>query len=119
INPPFSSLRLIDVLNTIVMSADRPIKFTVEEFAVVFSPKTPEPEHLQTRVFRLNPNTFDRMKAAHTNVPIPVGSVFNQISGINSVVRDYFEAAGVSLVAPKMIYFNDRTGMLMIKATLE
>jgi Zn-dependent protease with chaperone function len=119
IGPPLSNLRMIDVLNAVVMSADRPIKFTVEEFAVVFSARAPEPEHLQTRVFRLNPNTFDRMKAAHTNAPIPGGAVTNEMSVVNRVVRDYFEAAGVSLQAPKMIYFNERTGMLMIKATLE
>lgn len=119
ISPPLSNLRMIDVLNAMVMSADQRIKFTVEDSAVVFSARAPEPEHLQTRVFRLDPNTFDRMKAAHTNAPAPGGVVTNEASIVIRVVRDHFEAAGVSLVAPKMIFFNDRTGMLMVKATLE
>jgi general secretion pathway protein D len=38
---------------------------------------------------------------------------------VNIAVRDYFEAAGVSLLAPKMLYFNDRTGLLMVRATLD
>ncbi|HAV62908.1 MAG TPA: hypothetical protein DCY13_11150, partial [Verrucomicrobiales bacterium] len=37
---------------------DQQLKWTVEEYAVVFSPKTPEPERLFTRTFRVNPNTF-------------------------------------------------------------
>jgi Zn-dependent protease with chaperone function len=119
ISPPLSNLRMIDVLNAVVMSADQRIKFTVQDSAVVFSARAPEPEHLQTRVFRLNPNTFDRMKAAHTNAHIPSGAVTNDMSIVNRAVRNHFEAAGVSLLAPKMIYFNERTGLLMIKATLE
>ncbi|HAV62909.1 MAG TPA: hypothetical protein DCY13_11160 [Verrucomicrobiales bacterium] len=43
----------------------------------------------------------------------------NDMSIVNIAARDYFEAAGVNLLAPKMLYFNDRTGILMVKATLE
>ncbi|MBI1176030.1 hypothetical protein GC207_01170 [bacterium] len=41
------------------------------------------------------------------------------MSIVNIAARDYFEAAGVSLLAPKMLYFNDRTGILLVKATLD
>jgi Zn-dependent protease with chaperone function len=119
INPPMSDVRMIDVLNAVVRSAGEHVEFVVGQSAVVFRPKLPEQPALQTRVFRLNPNTFDRMKAAHTNAPAHSGAVTNEVSVVIRVVRDYFEAAGVSLVAPKMLFFNERTGMLMIKATLE
>jgi hypothetical protein len=42
INPPLSDVRLVDVLDAVVKVADRPIKYTVEDYAVVFSLKEPE-----------------------------------------------------------------------------
>jgi Zn-dependent protease with chaperone function len=119
INPPMSDVRMIDVLNAVVRSAGEHVEFVVEEFAVVFRPKLPAQSALQTRVFRLNPDTFEKGKlAAIASSPTPSGAVTNDMSVVNLVVRDFFEAAGVSLLAPKMIYFNERTGMLMVKATL-
>ncbi len=100
------------------------------------------PESLETRVFRVNPNTFyEGLKVvmtnalpttpARTNAPAPAPivqgpggggirflTVTNDMSVVNVAVRDYFEMAGVKFEPPKMIYFNDRTGMLMVKATL-
>ena len=58
ITPPLRDVRLADVLDAIIKVADKPIKFSVEEYAVVFSKKTPEPQQLFTRTFRVNPNTF-------------------------------------------------------------
>jgi tetratricopeptide (TPR) repeat protein len=58
IDPALRDIRLADVLDAIVKVADKPIKYSVEEYAVVFSKKTPEPQQLFTRTFRVNPNTF-------------------------------------------------------------
>src|SRR5438093_1427171 len=41
--PPLRDVRLLDVLNAIVKVADQPVKFSVEEFGVVFSPDTQSP----------------------------------------------------------------------------
>ena len=38
---------------------------------------------------------------------------------ITDVVRQFFTAAGVQLLPPKAIFFNDRSGQLMVRATLE
>lgn len=100
------------------------------------------PEHLETRVFRVNPNTFyEGLQGVFTNspattparasAPAPAPTVqasggggirfltTNDMSVVNVAVRDYFETVGVKFEPPKMIYFNERTGMLMVKATLE
>jgi type II secretory pathway component GspD/PulD (secretin)/tetratricopeptide (TPR) repeat protein len=56
--PNLSDVRLADVLDAIVMVADHPIKYTVTDFAIVFSSKGAETPQLFTRVFKVDPNTF-------------------------------------------------------------
>jgi general secretion pathway protein D len=58
INPPLTDVRLADVLDAIVKVADTPIKYSVEEYAVVFSLKGQDVAPLYTRTFRVDPNTF-------------------------------------------------------------
>jgi type II secretory pathway component GspD/PulD (secretin) len=53
-----SDVRLADVLDAIVLVADHPIKYSVEDYAIVFSARGPEPMQLETRTFKLDPNTF-------------------------------------------------------------
>jgi len=43
INPPLTDVRLVDVLDAVVKVADHPIKYTVEDYGVVFSPRGSEP----------------------------------------------------------------------------
>ncbi len=44
----------------------------------------------------------------------------NHMSGVNTAMLDYLKKeAGVELGAPSAMYYNDRTGMLMVKAPLE
>jgi tetratricopeptide (TPR) repeat protein len=56
--PSLSDVRLADVLDAIVMVADHPIKYTVTDFAIVFSSKGAESPQLFTRIFKVDPNTF-------------------------------------------------------------
>ena len=43
IHPPLTDVRLVDVLDAVVKVADRPIKYTIEDYAIVLSLKGPEP----------------------------------------------------------------------------
>jgi len=43
IKPPLTDVRLVDVLDAVVKVADYPIKYTVEDYGVVFSPRGAEP----------------------------------------------------------------------------
>jgi general secretion pathway protein D len=58
INPPLSDVRLADVLSAIVTVAEQPIKYSIEDYAIVFSLRGPEPEQLYTRTYKVDPNTF-------------------------------------------------------------
>jgi type II secretory pathway component GspD/PulD (secretin) len=53
-----SDVRLADVLDAIVLVADHPIKYSVEDYAIVFSVRGPEAMQLETRTFKVDPNTF-------------------------------------------------------------
>jgi general secretion pathway protein D len=56
--PALHDLRLADVLDAIVKVADPPIKYSVEDYAVVFSLKGREATPLYTRQIKVDPNTF-------------------------------------------------------------
>ncbi len=58
IKPELHNLRLADVLDTIVKSAATPIRYSIDEYAVVFSLKGFEQEQLITRNFHIDPDTF-------------------------------------------------------------
>src|SRR5208282_4372784 len=56
ISPPVRNVRMVDVLNMMTTSADPPIWYSVDDYAVVFWPKPPQ--SLYTKVFKVDPNTF-------------------------------------------------------------
>lgn len=58
INPPLTDIRLADVLDAICEVADHPIKYSIEDYAIVFSAKGAETPMLYSRHFRVDPNTF-------------------------------------------------------------
>jgi general secretion pathway protein D len=183
ISPPLRNLRLADVLDAITKVADQPIKYTVEDYAVVFSAKPAEAISLYTKVFRVDPNTFVQglenvlaytppisggtsgggggggggggsgggggggtvnngpasipyvqyatptsggggggggggLQAGGRQLGISFVSRTNSTLDLHEMVRAYFTAAGVSLTDPgKSVFFNDRTGLLMVHAS--
>ena len=58
ITSPLNNVRLADVLDAIVKTAEKPIKYSVEDYAVVFSIKPAESPALYNRTFKVDPNTF-------------------------------------------------------------
>jgi len=55
-----SDVSLHDAIDAIIMVADKRIRYSVEEWGVVFAvkPAGPEPPQLEMRVFKVDPNTF-------------------------------------------------------------
>jgi len=49
--PPLSDVRLADALDAIVMVADRPIKYSIEDYGVVFTLRRHETEHKEEASF--------------------------------------------------------------------
>jgi type II secretory pathway component GspD/PulD (secretin)/tetratricopeptide (TPR) repeat protein len=56
--PALHDIRLADFLEIIVKVADKPIKYSIEDYAVVFSPKGRETTPLYFRTIKVDPNTF-------------------------------------------------------------
>jgi general secretion pathway protein D len=174
ITPALSNVRLADVLDAIVKTAEKPIKYSIEDYAIVFSLKTAEPMPLYTRTFRVDPNTFvqglesvgatvfgaiatssggsggsssgssgnngssgSSGNAAGTVAAVQVaggsggngggnsgsGIAFvtrtNNMQSVQNEVKAFFTAAGVVLDPPKALFFNDRKGILFVRATLQ
>ena len=53
-------LSLEDVLNIIEKIADQKIKYSVEDYGIIISPRANEPQPLHTRIFHIDPNTFQQ-----------------------------------------------------------
>ena len=56
--PNLSDVRLADVLDAIKLVSDHPIKYSIQDFAIVFSAQGPETPQMFTRIFKVDPNTF-------------------------------------------------------------
>jgi tetratricopeptide (TPR) repeat protein len=160
LSPPLQKLRMADVLDAITKVADSPIRYMVEDYAVVFSPKPLEAESLYTKSFRVDPNTFSQglqnvtgvrlnlgAQAAAGGATIPqvtigfdtqqggiqasqtgAGGGQNGLSYVtrtnstieaHQLVAAYFAANGVILDPPKSVFFNDRLGEILVRASLD
>ncbi len=187
INPPLTDVRLADVLDAIVTVAEQPIKYSIEEYAVVFSLRGYEPVPLYTRTYKVDPNTFwqgleavggfafgdisvgnssgggssggggggrgggqgGQGGSSSSAISVPRVNVGGEVSTgggsgggqqrggqqsgtglrfitstnsmeeVQSAVRQFFITMGVDLTPPKTCFFNDRSGVLWARATLQ
>ncbi|MFM2294726.1 MAG: hypothetical protein RLZZ350_1139, partial [Verrucomicrobiota bacterium] len=168
IGTPLNGVRLADVLDAIVKTAERPIKYSVEDYAVVFSSRQLESTPLSTRQYKIDPNTFSQGLESVQSVALgsagggkgggggqggqaavarvnPAGAAggggggrggggggggisfvtkTNSMEAVQETVRAFFRAAGVDFPRPndpsngKTMFFNDRRGILFVRATL-
>jgi len=79
INPPLVDVRLADVLDAVIKVADKPIKYSIEDYAVVFSVKSREPVALFVRSFKVDPNTF--MQGMESVIGFPFGDITTSSGG--------------------------------------
>jgi len=132
-NLPLRNMRLKDVLDAIVKVADKPIEYSVEEYGVVFSQspqqsmgsvglsaiKAPELPLLQVRTFKVDTNTF----LAGMNRAFGIGWETKDsptADQIRSTLRDVFVRLGIDMDVPgKTVFYNDLTGIVMVRATLD
>lgn len=144
IKPPLLDVSLDDALDAIASGADRPIHFVIEDGVVIFT-HGPKPETLYTRVFKVDPKRFmenveamagiakpdeDKPKLNEKSEDMnPDGIRFvtrtNSVSEAAAWVRTVFSDAGVKLENDQgkpsgtQVFFNDRNGVLMVRATLK
>jgi general secretion pathway protein D len=118
INPPLTNMRLADVLDAIVKVADRPIKYSIEDYAIVFSPKGHETTPLYTRTFKVDPSAM--LDALHLAKDY-LGT--NGPGAIGPALLDFLAKAGVDLDPRKnpgnAFFYSERNGMLLVRGTLQ
>jgi len=114
IRPPLKNVTLEETLDALLKSASPSIKYSVEDYAVVFSLKGPETPPLHTRTFKVDANTvIQGMRRTDPKTSRrPEGT-----NAFATMVRQYFAARGLTLNPPAAMFFNDRLGVLVVKAT--
>jgi type II secretory pathway component GspD/PulD (secretin)/beta-lactamase regulating signal transducer with metallopeptidase domain len=118
INPPLTDIRLADVLDAIVKVADRPIKYSIEDYAIVFSLRGRVTNPLYIRTYKVDPNTvFIGLRAATDH------NLTNGPGAIAPALLDLLSKAGVDFDptrnSGKSLFWNDRMGTLLVRATLQ
>src|SRR5947199_3918300 len=77
---------------------------------------------LGSRVFRVNPATLLEGLKNASGVPPGSGTIADRRRinySIQDSIREFFTAAGVNVQPPNGLFYNDRTGVLMVRATSE
>jgi len=120
--PALQNVTLGMALDAICKVAETPIYYSVEEYAVVFVP-TERPRSLHTRLYKPDRDTvlkhFGRQWTPDPATLRPPPRERDVGLEFILTLRELLAEAGVDLAPPKAIFFNDRLGKLMVRATLE
>jgi type II secretory pathway component GspD/PulD (secretin)/beta-lactamase regulating signal transducer with metallopeptidase domain len=106
-----SDISLHEVLDAVVMVADRPVKYSVLDYGVVITPKPPgpEPPMPEMRVFKVDTNAFASGLRGVRNL---------QTNDVVTMAKSFFSNLGVDLSAPgRSVSINGRLGLLFVRAT--
>ena len=127
IMPALRNVRLIDVLNAITRVADPPLRFSIEDYAVVFSAGSPlsgaatpagpvlaDAAPLMVKTFTVNTNTF--LAGVEKAFGVKLRAGFSDRLDL----RQFLAQLGINMSAPqKAVFYNELTGILMVRATPE
>ena len=160
IYPALTDVRLADVLDAIVKGAKQPIKYSIEDYAIVFSERGPEKTPLYVRTFKVDTSAFlSGLRNSEPPEAIGVGQGIEvspripslspsdgervspttltpdsprfRISGldladgtaVSALVLKHLARLGVDLDPKrnpgKAVFYNDRQGVLLVRATLQ
>jgi beta-lactamase regulating signal transducer with metallopeptidase domain len=116
-------LTLTQVLDAICKASQPQLHFTVEDYAVVFLPGD-APSPLYTRTYRVDVDAVlahfaDKRGALPVDVDVDPPRRENKPRDLIAHLRGFLNEAGVDLAPPKAFFFNDRLGVLMVRAHLE
>jgi type II secretory pathway component GspD/PulD (secretin) len=108
--PRLNDVRLGDVLDAVVKGASEPIRYSIQDFAVVFSAGKPLPP-LYARTFTVDTNSFLTALRKVTRM---------QTNSVPALARSYFSTLGVNWESPagKAIFYSDSRGQLYVKETV-
>lgn len=111
---PLTNVSLADALDAIVKVADKPLRYSIEDDAVVFAPRTYKSEPVYSRVFKIDPKPF------LTGLGLGAGNLeTNDAAAICSALPSLFAAVGVDLDPPETWFFSYGECSLLVRATKE
>jgi beta-lactamase regulating signal transducer with metallopeptidase domain len=102
-----TDMRLGDLLDAIVLVADHPIKYSILDDGIVFSTKRSNSASLETRTFKVDAKIFLAALQKQTGLQ----------TNVSAAMRQLLSNVGVDLSPPKTIFYNDRMGVLFVRAT--
>jgi hypothetical protein len=134
---PVKNITLEEALDIIVKCAAQPIKYSVEDYGIIFT-RHRDTERFYFRTFKMDTNLVIQLRAdAGPNVVAPfltnwppgarsgdgyLGPFMtppNREDLFHHRMGALFASLGLNLEAPRAAYWNDRHGLLLVKATLE
>jgi len=123
VNLTSTNLTLGDVLDTIVLTAEKPIKYSIQDFGIVFAEESPADiaatNTLFTRTFRVDLTTLRAgLESVCSFHGIPTFTNTLAFSP-SEMASNFFTWLGVNWESPKgkAVFYIDRTGVLIVKAT--
>jgi beta-lactamase regulating signal transducer with metallopeptidase domain len=124
---------LESVLDSICLAADHPIKYSIENYGVVFTDKDPNAAQYEMRTFKID---ADKLLGRHVRKPTPGegdyppdpkpggGIIWATTPGKSEAdiqVKDYFlklaGKLGVNMDPPKTLFYNESMEVLFVCAT--
>ena len=131
---PFNDISLGVALGVIVLNASQPINFSLKSNdTILFQPVSSDTLFLSTRTFHVDTNCFSLgLKLLGTNAaaaepadsaPIPTGGhggivwISGDGKDHSAPARQLFKSYGLDFKQPKALFYNDRLGLLMVRAT--
>lgn len=121
LDPPLRHVRLLDLLDAVVRTASLPIRYSLEEYAVVFQHGA-EAAPLATRVFRVDAARLAR--ALEDTVPLLDEAPRPQARSSVAVagrpeddLKRLFRQLGITLRPPNAVFFNARLGVLTVRVS--
>ncbi|MGV3757025.1 MAG: M56 family metallopeptidase [Verrucomicrobiota bacterium] len=124
INPPLKNLTMREMLSAITNATahvgKHGLDYRVEDFGVTFRQRVIDPPQLFTRIFKIDPAIFaEGLQRVWANSGMPANSSTN----LQDMWRDFIRQAGVVVgtnnATATQIFYNDKTGVLMVRASLK
>jgi len=121
--PPLRNVRLIDILDVMMKAADRPLRYSIEDYGVLITQAQSKATLiLETRTFVVKPPDifFKGIKATFGIEVADIGTS----SGVSresqrQVFEELFRHLGIDWASPKTVFYNELTGIVMVRAAQE
>lgn len=120
--PPLQETKITEVIAQVVAGAEKRIQADVESYAVVFNAWRDDSKQLHTRRFAGLGPAFQRhiggfLTQGQTNLQVAVRA-FGAANGVEFQDLDAKALADIPPQGLPAVFYNDRTGILFVRATL-